>query len=277
MLVFSRDTAVLMEGELCEGASGMPVYRAGLWHKEWFYKHVEAKLGGPACDELLPMYDYLMRHDRSLCMTMGTVIPFGNARWFRWLLGWLTPPKMSFLKGSHTSETREASARLQVFQDIAFPKEELASAVGVADSLFNIYPLMVYPAKINDYGGMVRLRGGGVAECAELRARGVRASALFLNLGIYGVPRLVREGRPCRTVHRVRELEAWVRKVGGFQHTYCDSFQTEEEFNAMFDHALLRKVRGEYGVPGDFVDVYARTRPEVPWRQWLEEEAGWKE
>ena len=27
------------------------------------------------------------------------------------------------------------------------------------------------------------------------------------------------------TVTKVRELEAWVRSVGGFQHTYCDSFQ----------------------------------------------------
>ena len=31
-----------------------------------------------------------------------------------------------------------------------------------------------------------------------------------------------------------------MRSVGGFQHTYCDSFQTEEEFEAMFNHDLWR-------------------------------------
>ena len=28
------------------------------------------------------MYDYLMRHDRSMCMTMVNIIPFANEWWF---------------------------------------------------------------------------------------------------------------------------------------------------------------------------------------------------
>ncbi len=31
-------------------------------------------------------------------------------------------------------------------------------------------------------------------------------------------------------VKSVRRLEGWLRSVRGFQHTYCDSFQSEEEF-----------------------------------------------
>lgn len=60
-----------------------------------------------------------------------------------------------------------------------------------------------------------------------------------LNLGIYGVPHKLSlavaeaeadgQERPAAelfpTVTKVRELEAFVRSVGGFQHTYCDSFQ----------------------------------------------------
>ena len=48
---------------------------------------------------------------------MGTLIPYGNSLWFRLLLGWLLPPQMSFLKSSHTAETREASIRKQVSVD----------------------------------------------------------------------------------------------------------------------------------------------------------------
>ena len=70
-----------------------------------------------------------MRHDRSMCMTMATIIPYGNRAWFRWSLGWLLPPQMSFLKSSHTTETREASIRKQCYQDVAFPAEELCQVI----------------------------------------------------------------------------------------------------------------------------------------------------
>ena len=43
----------------------------------------------------------------------------------------------------------------------------------------------------------------------------------------------------------------------------------------MFDlrpHAALRK---EYGAEGAFVDVFEKTRPEMPVWEWLAEEAKW--
>ena len=46
---------------------------------------------------------------------------YGNHPLFRFVLGWLLPPQMSFLKASHTPETREASIFKQVYQDISFP------------------------------------------------------------------------------------------------------------------------------------------------------------
>ena len=64
--------------------------------------------------EVVPIRDYLMRHDRSMCMTMSSVLPFGNHPLFRYLFGWLLPPNMALLKSSHTKETREDSARMQV-------------------------------------------------------------------------------------------------------------------------------------------------------------------
>ena len=40
-------------------------------------------------------------------------------------------------------------------------------------------------------------------------------------------------GKHFKTVTAVRGMEWLVRKLGGFQHTYCDSFQTKEEFMEM--------------------------------------------
>ena len=90
-------------------------------------------------------------------------------------------------------------------------------------------------------------------------------SQLNANLGIYGVPRQLREHpeRHFSVVKRVRALEAWVRSVRGFQHTYCDSFQSREEFEEMFSHDDWREARVKYGAEGRFPTVYDKTRPEL--------------
>ena len=79
-----------------------PFEDIGAWWKPWFCSRVRAVCGSVALGgykrETVPIYAYLMRHDRSMCMTMETVMPFGNDEWFRLLFGWSLPPKMSLLK-----------------------------------------------------------------------------------------------------------------------------------------------------------------------------------
>ena len=121
-IAFARDEAVIMTGVLADApTAAAPANRIGYWFKPWFYKHVESvntasrasTLTAPLV-ESIPILDYLMRHDRSMCMTMGTVIPYGNHPLFRLSLGWMLPPQMSFLKASHTPETRDAAIFEQV-------------------------------------------------------------------------------------------------------------------------------------------------------------------
>ena len=140
-IAFDQESAVLMEGNLTDEARVVndKINRVGWWFKPWFFEHVRTMLdsgggsgsGDPpaATVEYIPLREYLMRHDRSMCMTMATIIPYGNRAWFRWSLGWLLPPQMSFLKSSHTTETREASIRKQCYQDVAFPAEELCQVI----------------------------------------------------------------------------------------------------------------------------------------------------
>ena len=74
-------------------------------------------------------------------------------------------------------------------------------------------------------------------------------------------------------ITKVRRLEALLREIRGFQHTYCDSFQTEEEFSAMFDtDGLYREMRTRYDCEGVFPTVYEKTRPEMDVWRWLREE-----
>jgi Delta24-sterol reductase len=267
-IAYTKETSVLMTGELVDHVGPNQINYIGRWYKPWFFKHVESMLQSSqqqAVTEYIPLRDYLMRHDRSMCMTMATVIPYGNHPVFRYLLGWLLPPQMSFLKSSHTAETREASARKQCYQDVAFPADKFQEALSVSDELFNIYPLLVYPCKVKQRGGMLRV-GDSSSKAGDVQ--------MNLNLGIYGVPPALQNDvyDLFPMIGRVRKLENWLRQNGGFQHTYCDSFQTEQEFEAMFDHTLYNEMRTKYRAKGKFPRVYEKTRPEVNIDLWLKEE-----
>lgn len=259
-IIFSPTKAVLVEGNLTTETpwkTKLPVNRQGKYWKEWFYKHVEHTKDGR--QELMPMRDYLMRHDRSMCMTMETVFPIGNAWWFRYLFGWTLPPKISFLKSTHTEKTRVESVIGQVYQDIAFPMDHFNQVWGFVDETFSIYPLLCYPCKMMNHGSMIHFK-------EDIPSR------MFMNLGVYGVPKTIREGKNFQTLHKVRELEAQIRSVGGFQHTYCDTIQSKEEFEEMYDHTLLKEARKEVSSEM-FPMVYDKVKPELDFEKLLNEES----
>jgi len=254
-VIFSPNKAVVIEGNLTketDKTTKLYVNRQANYYKEWFFRHAEKTKNG--YEELMPMRDYLMRHDKSMCLTMETVFDTGNKWWFRYLFGWSFPPKISFLKMIHTETTRNASVTDQIFQDIAFPIEDFGKVWKFVDATFDIYPLLCYPCKMinNGEGSMIKFSG----EHKDAPSR------LFMNLGVYGVPKDMREGKPFPTLRKVRELEALIRSVGGFQHTYCDTLQTQEEFEEMFDHTLLKEARKEVNSEM-FPMVYDKVKPEI--------------
>ena len=279
-LIFGKDRAVILEGHLATQdevrAGKLPVNQVSRYYKPLFYKHVEGMLElgeGQSHEELLPMLDYLMRHDRSMCMCLAQILPTANEPWFRYTMGWMLPPNTTFLKGTRPEAERENTIRKQVWQEYAFPAEHFAEMVGHVHDAFEIYPLLAYPCKVIDHGGLVRLptnRGKAYSGKAE--------TTPFLDIGIYGFPQRVRDGdERFPAVTRVRELEQKARAMGGFLHTYCDVFSTEEEFMEMFDHALWREMRARYAADGAFPTIYEKVKPELDPLQFLEEEQSWAE
>ncbi|MEM7434241.1 MAG: FAD-binding protein, partial [Myxococcota bacterium] len=88
-LIFAKDRAVIMEGHLANEdevrLGDLPVNEINRYYKPLFYKHVEGMLQlGPETrhEELIPTFDYLMRHDRSMCMCLAQILPSANAAWF---------------------------------------------------------------------------------------------------------------------------------------------------------------------------------------------------
>jgi delta24-sterol reductase len=277
-IIFRKDRAVIMEGHLPTEdeprAGGAPINPVNRYYKPLFYKHVESMLElgeGERYEELVPVYDYLMRHDRSMCMCLAQILPTANEPWFRYTMGWMLPPNTTFLKGTRPQAERENTIRKQVWQEYAFPAEHFGEMVEHVHDEFEIYPLLAYPCRVIDQGGLVRLpanRGKPYSGRAE--------TGTFLDIGVYGFPQRVREGdEHFPAVTKVRRLEQKARALGGFLHTYCDVFSTEQEFLEMFDHTLWSQMRAQYNANGSFPTIYEKVKPEMEPLQFLEEERAW--
>jgi delta24-sterol reductase len=108
--VFAKDHAVIMAGEFADAPADRSLINPlGRWHKPWFFKHVETFLWrDQPGEEYIPLRHYLMRHNRSIFWVVADMIPFGNHPVFRWLLGWLMPPRIAFIKFStHPRRARD--------------------------------------------------------------------------------------------------------------------------------------------------------------------------
>jgi delta24-sterol reductase len=273
--VFSREQAVIMKGEFADPVT--PEQRAkinpiGRWYKPWFYTHVREYLGAEhEGEEYIPLRHYLLRHNRSIFWVVEHMIPGGNHPLFRAALGWMMPPKIAFLKFSTTPAVRKMTFTLQVFQDITLPMSAMADAVNKTDELFDMYPILLYPCRIYDRGpGSGQLRN----PAAEDRVPG-QDYAMYFDLGVYGVPGPIQRGEQFKTVHAMREMEAFTQRVRGFPFLYADTFMKPNEFEQMFDMSLYRTVRAKYAAQEAFPTLYEKIKPEVDVLAVLDEEDAW--
>lgn len=240
-----------------------------VWHKPWFFKHVQSFLRrGPASAssgknenkfvEYIPLRAYYHRHSRSIFWELEEIIPFGNHPVARWLLGWALPPKVSFLKITQTQKVREMYENMHVIQDMLVPVTKMSAALDVFEEQFGIYPLWLCPYRAYDYSK----DGHGHAHRCLLRkpeAPEGEEYEMYVDLGAYGVPRVVKEKKPFDIVKTSRVVEGWVAANRGHQMLYATSYQTEQEFEGMFDHSHYDAVKKQVDPLLRFPRVYEKT------------------
>jgi hypothetical protein len=78
----------------------MESLQVGWWFKPWFYQHAETALKRGEFVEYIPTREYYHRHTRCIYWEGKLILPFADQLWFRWLFGWMMPPKVSFLKAT---------------------------------------------------------------------------------------------------------------------------------------------------------------------------------
>lgn len=121
-LVYSKEKAVVMTGNLVDSCEPGKLNEIGNWYKPWFFKHAQGFFETGPRTEYIPLRHYYHRHSRSIFWEIQDIIPFGNNVVFRYLFGWLIPPKVSLLKltqGKTLKRLYETKHMIQVTQDIS--------------------------------------------------------------------------------------------------------------------------------------------------------------
>ncbi|KAK3909495.1 Delta(24)-sterol reductase [Frankliniella fusca] len=235
-LMFSKDEGVVMTGNMVSCADWGKLNEIGRCHKPWFFEHVRSFLRSGPGFEYIPLRDYQHRHTRSFFWEMKEIIPFGNNPLFRYLFGWMTPPKVSLLKLTQTQAVKKLYESNHIIQDMLVPIEKFKESVLFFDKEVAVYPLWLCPFRLPSEPGMLR----------------VPKDAMYLDIGVYGVPTR-KDFDPKETTRRI---EAFVAKAKGFQMLYADTYTTRDEFRQMFDHSLYDKMRARLKCEKAFPEVY---------------------
>uniref|UniRef100_A0A672G5W9 Delta(24)-sterol reductase n=1 Tax=Salarias fasciatus TaxID=181472 RepID=A0A672G5W9_SALFA len=243
---YSENTAVIMTGTMTDHAEPDKVNRIGLHFKPWFFKHVESYLNKDRSGvEYIPLRQYYHRHTRSIFWELQVhtehtqdIIPFGNNPIFRWLFGWMVPPKISLLKLTQGETIRRLYEQHHVVQDVLVPMKHLEASITRMHKDMNVYPLWLCPFRLPPSRGMVHPKG--------------QEEELYVDIGAYGEPKVKHFEAKAST----RQLEKFVRDVHGFQMLYADVYMEREEFWEMFDGQLYHRLREELGCKEAFPEVY---------------------
>ena len=250
-LAFSPTELVVMAGEMVDEAP-TGVNHLGHWYKPWFYKHCESKLhDGKPSVEYIPLRDYYHRHTKSMFWEMELFLPVGNHPLARVLLGWLLPPKVSFLKLTQTEMTRKLVEETHIAQDFMLPMDRLEECIALSDDVFDkLYPLWLCPHVHRPMPGTIM---------PDPVRPGPDGSQMYVDLGVYGLPTCVKERPTCHgfdMIKSMRIFEAKMRQIKGVEMLYADIFCTKEEFESMYPHKGYRELRAKYGAVGAFPEVY---------------------
>lgn len=246
-LLFSKNHGVVMLGDFAHevGKDGV-LYEHGKWHKPYFFLHAQENMrkatNGKPVVEYLPLRDYYYRHSRSVFWEMENIVPLGSSPIFRWCYGWMLPPSVAFLKVTTPQAVDDFYQAKHVIQDMLVPATKIKEGLAVFHKHFDVFPIWVCPMVVSPGRGLVNAKGD--------------KHVMFVDLGAYGVPGMVKRGEAYDVVNEVRQVEHFVASVDGFEMLYAECYMTRGEFGKMFDRKLYDELRQRLGAIKAFPDIY---------------------
>ncbi|XP_064935077.1 delta(24)-sterol reductase-like isoform X2 [Musa acuminata AAA Group] len=262
-LIFTPTEGVFMTGAYASEEEakrkGNVINRVGWWFKPWFYQHAETALKRGEFVEYIPTREYYHRHTRSLFWEMKLILPFGDQWWFRWLMGWMMPPKISLMKITQGEAIRKYYHDMHVIQDMLLPMHKVADALEFLHHEMEVYPIWLCPHRLFKLPVKTMVYPEPGFEL-DPKQGDTSFAQMFADIGVYYAPGPVLRGEEFDGAEAVHRLEEWLIQNHGFQPQYSVSELSEDNFWRMFDRELYDHCRRKYKAIGTFMDVYYKSK-----------------
>jgi delta24-sterol reductase len=262
-MVYSSSEAVTMTGNYASKEEafqkGNKINNQRFWFKKWFYQHAQTALAKGEFVEYIPTRDYYHRHTRCLYWEGKLILPFGDSVWFRYLFGWMMPPKVSFLKATQGDAIRNYYHERHIIQDMLVPAYKVPEALEFSDREFELYPIWLCPHRIFKAPVKTMISPNPGYE-HERRPGDTDYAQMFTDIGLYYTPNPVFRGEDFDGVEAVKKLERWLIDNQAYQALYAVSELNEHDFWVMFDATLYNKCREKYKAIGTFMSVYYKSK-----------------
>jgi len=197
-------------------------------------------------EEYIPLVDYYRRHVRSMYWESELIVPFGNQPWFRYLLGWMMPPKISFLRLTQGDRIKQYYDQKHVVQDALVPIKHLEETLETFHRIFEGYPTWLCPMRV--FKKTPRGFMNPDPDAAD--------SEMYVDVAVVSVPGPVLRNENYNALAGVKRMEQFLLEHRGYQGTYAVSLLSREEHRRMFDFTLYDEVRKRYSAGEVFMDVY---------------------
>ncbi|KAK3155731.1 hypothetical protein QOZ80_2BG0206850 [Eleusine coracana subsp. coracana] len=261
-MVYTASSGVMMTGVYASEEEAKKkenrINHVGWWFKPWFYQYAERRALLQEKEEFveyIPTREYYHRHTRSLYWEAKLIVPFGDQLWFRFLFGWLMPPKISLLKITQGEAIRKYYHDNHVIQDVLVPLYKVGDALEFLHREMEVYPVWLCPHRLYNYKlpTMVQPEPGSIDD-------GGFEFQMFTDVGVYYAPGTVLRGEQFDGAQAVHRLEQWLIRNHGYQAQYAVSELTENDFWNMFNADHYQHCRRKYGAVGTFMDAYYKSK-----------------
>ncbi|KAL0261774.1 hypothetical protein SLS55_003206 [Diplodia seriata] len=271
-IMFSLKRGTIMLGKLTDSPSTKTQRFSRAWDN-WFYLHADSvtKVGKPNHVEAVPLTDYLFRYDRGAFWTGRYAFKRFHTPFDR--LSRLILDRLMHTRRMYAALNASGFTQQYIIQDLALPFDGAEDFINWVDGAVKNYPLWLCPLRVEN-AGAVPLHakigrdpekkaaaatsaspadsgaesGGGATETTGISAAGAGAGAagggpqFLLNVGVWGPG--PRKAEPFVKLNR--ELEAEVRRLGGFKWLYANAYYTEDEFWQIYDKSWYDGLRSKY-------------------------------
>jgi delta24-sterol reductase len=240
--VLSRNDYVLVTGDYSDAVPALDVFDAMTPGRPWFYQHAAATARSRGSDDLVPSYQYMFRHQRSLLWISGIVADLSIFSRTRWGRGYLDRQveKTVRSRGFKTRLPVELAERCLVNQDMGMRIERLDEGIEYVQKNLGVHPLWNCPV-------------GGVAPPAFARPRRLPSDArMLVDIGIYGEPTV----RGFRAFDAMRALQKFVDVPSLWGCCYLSA----EELRDIYDFAPYEAVQRKYHATDAFVPLESKLR-----------------